>query len=130
MICIPYMHIIGECHGSWRKPNGCTYDCKYAAEWCVGSEDATFIVNSTDDDGWIGIGFSMVYLMQNSSSCMIVYCIWHSQSARRQLTTLLKLKTNFTPIVKLTHFHSLITQHRIKCSSFSREYREYTRGRE
>ena len=29
----------------------------------MGSEDATFIVNSTDDDGWIGIGFSMVYLM-------------------------------------------------------------------
>ena len=51
----------------------------------MGSEDATFIVNSTDDDGWIGIGFSMVYLMcintnrhdlmQNLSSCMIVYCI-------------------------------------------------------
>ena len=103
----------------------------------MGSEDATFIVNSTDDDGWIGIGFSMVYLMcirhglmQNSSSCMIVYCIWHSQSARRQLTSLLKQKTNFTPIIKLTHYHNLITQYRIKCSSFSREYREYSRGRE
>ena len=67
----------------------------------MGSEDATFIVNSTDDNGWIGIGFSMVTilpaymtmdehdLMQYSSSCMIVYCMWYSQSARRQLTSLL-----------------------------------------
>ena len=54
---------VGDCYGSWRKPQNCREDdCKYIAEGCADGDKVAFTVKAATN-GWISIGFSLDQLM-------------------------------------------------------------------
>ena len=102
------MYTLGQCYGSWRKPNSCTNNCKYALEWCVEEEEATFKVTAATT-GWIGIVFSPDLLMVTIAITHHVYSYLHVyyKLAMYNLITIRMYTAHHSYISWLMQLHTL-----------------------